>query len=136
MDHSSGSDGKASVCNAEDPSSIPGLGRSPGEGNGSPLQYFCLENPMDLGAWWATVHGIAKSRTRLSDFTFTGSSAGCSVKSSRGGREAQEGGDMCILWLTHVVVWQKSTQHYKAIILQITKQKIYLRTQQSHSCIY
>ena len=42
-----------------------------GEGDGIPLQYFCLENPMDRGAWWATVHGVAKSRTRLSDFTFT-----------------------------------------------------------------
>ena len=49
----------------------PGLGRSPGEGNGNPLQYSCLENPMDGGAWWATVHGVAKSWTRLSDFTFT-----------------------------------------------------------------
>ena len=48
---------------------IPGSGRSPGEGNGNPLQYSCLENPMDRGAWWATVHGVAKSRTRLSDFT-------------------------------------------------------------------
>ena len=47
----SGSDGKASVCNAGDPGSMPGLGRSPGEGNGSPLQYSCLENPMDRGAW-------------------------------------------------------------------------------------
>ena len=65
------SDGKASVCNAGDPGSIPGLGRSPGEGNGSPLQYSCLENPMDCGAWQATVHGFAKSQTRLSDFTFT-----------------------------------------------------------------
>ena len=44
-------------------------GRSPGEGNGNPLQYSCLENFMDGGAWWATVHGVAKSRTRLSDFT-------------------------------------------------------------------
>ena len=44
---------------------------SPGEGNGTPLQYSCLENPMDGGAWWAAVHGVAKSRTRLSDFTFT-----------------------------------------------------------------
>ena len=43
---------------------------SPGEGNGNPLQYSCLENPMDRGAWWATVHGVAKSRTRLSDFAF------------------------------------------------------------------
>ena len=42
-----------------------------GEGNGTPLQYSCLENPMDRGAWWATVHGVAKSRTQLSDFTFT-----------------------------------------------------------------
>ena len=48
---SGGSDGKVSVCNAGDPSSIPGLGRSPEEGNGSPLQYSCLENPMDGGAW-------------------------------------------------------------------------------------
>ena len=64
-----GSDGKASARNVGDPESIPGLGRSPGEGNGNPLQYSCLENPMDGGAWWATVHGVAKSRTWLSDFT-------------------------------------------------------------------
>ena len=51
-----GSDGKASACNVGDPGSIPGLGRSPGEGNGNPLQYSCLENSMDGGAWWATVH--------------------------------------------------------------------------------
>ena len=66
-----GSDGKASACNVGDPSSIPGSGRSPGEGNGNPLHYSCLENSMDGGAWWATDHGFAKSRTRLSDFTFT-----------------------------------------------------------------
>ena len=58
-----------SACNAGDLGSIPGLGRSPGEGNGNPLQYSCLENPMDRGAWWATVHGIAKSQTGLSDLT-------------------------------------------------------------------
>ena len=63
--------GPTSAYNAGDPVSIPGWGRSPGEGNGTPLQYSCLENPMDGGAWWATVHGVAKSRTRLSDFTFT-----------------------------------------------------------------
>ena len=62
-------DGKASAYDAGDPGSIPGLGRSPGEGNGNPLQYSWLENPMDRGAWWATVHGVAKSRTRLSDFS-------------------------------------------------------------------
>ena len=64
-----GSDGKASVYKAGDPGSIPGLGRSPGEGNGNPLQYYCLENPRDRGAGQATVHGLAKSQTRLSDFT-------------------------------------------------------------------
>ena len=66
-----GLDGKASACNAEDPGSIPGLGRSPGEGNGNSLQYSCLENSMDREAWWATVQGVAKSWTQLSDFTFT-----------------------------------------------------------------
>ena len=58
-----GSDSKESACNAEDPSSIPESGRSPGEGNGNPLQYSCLENPMDRGAWQATAHGVAKSWT-------------------------------------------------------------------------
>ena len=62
---------KASACNAGDLGLISGLGRSPGEGNGNPLQYSCLENPMDGGAWWAAVHGVAGSRTRLSDFSFT-----------------------------------------------------------------
>ena len=63
---------KASAYNEGDLGSIPGLGRFPGEGNGNPLQYSCLENPMDGGAWWATVHGVAKSRTRLSNFTSLG----------------------------------------------------------------
>ena len=62
---------KASAYNSEDQGSIPGLGRSPGEGDGTPLQYSCLENPMDGEAWWAAVHGVAKSRTQLSDFIFT-----------------------------------------------------------------
>ena len=52
---------------AGDAGSIPGLERSPGEGNGNPLQYSCLENPMDRGDWWATVHGVTKSQTGLSD---------------------------------------------------------------------
>jgi len=64
-----GSEVKASACNAGDVGSIPRSGRSPREGNGNPLQYSCLENPMDGGAWWATVHGVAKSQTRLSYFT-------------------------------------------------------------------
>ena len=71
IDFPGGSDSKVSAYNAGDLGSIPGLGRSPGEGNGNPLQDSCLENSMDGGAWWATVHGVTKSRTRLSDFTFT-----------------------------------------------------------------
>ena len=65
-----GSEVKASASNAGDQGSVPGSGRSPGEGNGNPLQYSCLENPMDGEAWWAAVHGVTKSRTRLSDFTY------------------------------------------------------------------
>ena len=64
------SDGKASAYNAGDLGSIPGSERSPGERNGNPLQYSHLENPIDWQAWWATVHGVAKSRTCLSNFTF------------------------------------------------------------------
>ena len=68
-----GSDSKESACNAGDGSSIPGSGRSPGEGQGHPLQHSCLENSMDRGAWRATVHGVTKSQTQLNDqhFHFT-----------------------------------------------------------------
>ena len=62
-----GSGGMKSVCNVEDPGSIPGSGRSPGEGNGNPLQHSHLGNPMDRGAWWATVNGITKSQKQLSN---------------------------------------------------------------------
>ena len=62
-----GSDGKEYAWNAGDSGLIPGLGRSPEEENGYPLQYSCLENSMDRGGWWATVHGITKSWTQLSD---------------------------------------------------------------------
>ena len=58
----------ANTGDTGDPGSIPGLGRSPGEGNGNPLQYSCLENPMDRRAWWATVHGVAQNQTRLSTY--------------------------------------------------------------------
>ena len=61
------SDDRATACNVGDPGSVPGSGKPPGEGNGNPLQYSCLGNPMDRGAWWATLHGVAKSETRLSD---------------------------------------------------------------------
>ena len=59
--------GKEFTCQEGDSGLIPRLGRSPGAGNGNPLQYSCLENPMVRGAWWATVHRVAKSRTQLSD---------------------------------------------------------------------
>ena len=62
-----GSEVKASAWNVGDLGLIPGSGRSPGEGNGNPLKYSCLENPMDRGAWWATLHGVAKRQTELSD---------------------------------------------------------------------
>ena len=62
--------GKESTCNAGGAGSSPDPRRSPGEGNGNPLQYSCLENPMDGGAWGSTIHGVAKSQTiQLSDFT-------------------------------------------------------------------
>ena len=61
----------ASARDVRDMDLIPGLGRSPGGGHGNPLQYSCLENPMDRGAWWATVHGIAKSWTRLKQLIHT-----------------------------------------------------------------
>ena len=69
-DFPSDSDGKVSAFNVGDLGLIPGLGRSPGEGNSNPLRYSCLENPMNGGALWPTVHGATKSRIRLSDFTF------------------------------------------------------------------
>ena len=67
MGFPSGSDGKESACNTGDLGLIPGPGRSPGGGQGNPLQYSCLENPLDRGAWRATVHGLEKSWTQLSD---------------------------------------------------------------------
>ena len=63
--------GKESSCNAGAAGNVgltPGSGRSPGVGNGNPFQYSCLENPMDRGAWWATVHGVTKSQTQLSTY--------------------------------------------------------------------
>ena len=66
-----GSEVKASAYSVGDLGSIPESGRSLGEGNGNPPQYSCLDNPMDGGAWWATVHGVAKSQTRLSEARIT-----------------------------------------------------------------
>ena len=62
-----GSDGEESACNVGDPGLTPGSGRSHGEGNDNPLLYSCLDSSMDRGAWWVTVHRVAKSRMRLSD---------------------------------------------------------------------
>ena len=72
-----GSDGTVSAGNEGDPGLIPGLGRPSGEGNGNPLQYSCLENSMDRGAWWATVHWIAKNQTRLSTHMVHGRKEEC-----------------------------------------------------------
>ena len=66
-----GSENKEFTCNAGNLGSVSGLRRFPGEGNSYLLQYFGLENSTDRGAWWATIHGLAKSQTQLSDFTFT-----------------------------------------------------------------
>ena len=71
LDFPGGSEVKASACNVGDPGLTPGSGRSPGEGNGNPLQYSCLGNPMDRGDWWATVYAVRKSWTGQRDFTFT-----------------------------------------------------------------
>ena len=70
MGYPGGSDSKKSACSAGDPGSIPGSGRSPAEGNGNMPQYFRLGNPVDGGTWQAVVHGVTKSQTRVSDFTF------------------------------------------------------------------
>ena len=69
MGFPSDADGKEPACNARDPGLIPGLGRAPGGGHSNPFQYSCLENPMDRGAWWATVHGVTKSQTQLKSKT-------------------------------------------------------------------
>ena len=66
-----GSDSRESACNAGDPGSNPGLGRSPGEGNGNPLQYSCMDNPMDKRAWWDTVHGGHKESDTTEGLTFS-----------------------------------------------------------------
>ena len=81
----SGSDGKESTCNTEDPGSIPGSGRSPGERNDNPLQYSCLENSMNREAWWAIVYGITKSQTQLSDLTLSLFSLEEKIRQSRTG---------------------------------------------------
>ena len=87
-DFPGGSDGKESTCNAENLGLIPGSGRYPERGHGYPLQYSCLENSMDRGAWWATVHGVTKSWTWLSNCAHTQHIV-----------DSGAGGVMC--WLAH-----------------------------------
>jgi len=72
----SSSDGKESACSSGDLGLIPVSGRSPGEGNGNPLQHSCLENSMDRGAWWVTVHGSVKGSSKSKDLTTTKNSEG------------------------------------------------------------
>ena len=111
-----GSDGKESACNAGDLGSIPGLGRSPGEGNGNPLHYSCLENSMDGWTWQATVHGVTKSRTPLSDFTFSthgifpGKNTGVGCHSLLQGILSTQGSNLCLLHCRQILycwaIWE------------------------------
>ena len=96
---SGGSDGKESVFSEGDPGLIHGSGKSPGEGNGNPLQYPCLEKPMNGGAWQATVHGLPKSQTQLSNFTFT---FWCWERSRAEGEEGLRGWDV---WMASPMQW-------------------------------
>ena len=80
-----GAEVKASACNAGDLGSISGLGRSPGEGNDNPLQYSCLENPMDRGTWWAAIHGVAKSQTVILSETMSHAVQGHPRRMGHGG---------------------------------------------------
>ena len=79
--------GKAAAYNVGDLGLIPRLGRSPGEGNSNPLQDSCLENPMDGGSWYTTIHEVAKSWTRLSDFTFSPGSVTTTLGESLGTKQ-------------------------------------------------
>ena len=101
-----GSEVKASACNVGDLGSIPGLRRSPGEGNGNPLQYSCLANPMDRGAWWATLHRVAKSWTRLSDFTFWRSCRSSQTHSTLTSSAIVVGAQIWITLLLHGFPWK------------------------------
>ena len=82
--------GRESACNAEDLGLIPGLGRSPGEGNGNPLQYSCLGNPMDRGAWQATVHGVTKELDMTQHQTPTNNICGFKLECMREWRQREK----------------------------------------------
>ena len=110
------SDGKASACNAGDLGSIPGSERSPGEGNGKPLQYSCLENPMDGGAWGTTVHGVAELDTTEQLHSLTHSLNDLERWDGEVVRgRIKRDGIYTYLWLIHIVVLQKPAQHYEQL---------------------
>ena len=93
-----GSDGKSVCQQCGRPGIDPWAGKIPREGNGNPLQYSCLDNPTDGGAWWATVHGVAKSQTRLSDFTSPGKNTGVSCHALLQGIFPIQGLNPHLLW--------------------------------------
>ena len=112
-----GSDGKESACNVGDLGSIPGLGRSCGEGNSYPLQYSCLENSMGRGTWKATVHGVAKSRRWLNDFHFT---LACHLLGQTAPRIVSFLPQPLVSWIHWPVVWR--TDDLGLVTLPASKQ--------------
>ena len=112
-------------ANAADAGSIPGSGRSLGGGNGNPLQYSCLDNPMGRGAWWATVHGIAKGQTQLSEHTHTPPAVYCGLwksqsypppKKKEGGEHLNKGGRIVLLSiLLRPGLWRTVSSYWSRI---------------------
>ena len=96
-----GSDGKESICDAGDPGSTPASGRSLGEGNGNPLQYSCLENPMNRGAWWAIVHEVAESDTT--------ETLSMQITESRKGFRERNQANRALGWRRFWQIWRKAT---------------------------
>ena len=124
-----GSDSKVPACNAGDPGSIPGSGRSPGERNGDSLTYSCLENSMGRGAWWATVQGGCKELDLTGWLTLSWWLSASPPLSSSSFPASQNRPPPTPHWtyvylrLIHIDVWQKTTKFYKAIILQLKNKK-------------
>ena len=116
------SNSKDSACNAGDPGLIPGSGRSSGEGIGNPLQYSCLENPMDRGDWWATVRGVAQSRTRLSNPTDC-SPPGSSVPGILQGKNAGVGGHSLLQGIFPTQGLNSGLPQYRQIFFSLSHQR-------------
>ena len=108
---------KKSACNAGNPGWISGSGRSPEEGNGYPLQYSCLENTIDRGAWQATFHGVIRSQTRLSNSHFLEGELSVYMPSTLTEYELHWGSDCICSWLYPVTPAQEQTQSRKFIRL-------------------